>query len=115
MSRSPHHNGQNDTGKRYLDIRYALRGNSHRGESIEERIDAMAELADAPPIATQTRSAAEEDRIRVLKAVCGRVASEKRDDVKAAAKELADRWGIIVHFQRDRYGNPEVARFEEAR
>jgi hypothetical protein len=30
---SPHHNGQNDQRQKYLDIRYALKGNSARGES----------------------------------------------------------------------------------
>jgi hypothetical protein len=47
LSRSPHHNGQNDQGTKYLDIRYALRGNGARGESNEERIDRMAELGKA--------------------------------------------------------------------
>jgi hypothetical protein len=45
LAHSPHHNGRNDTGAKYLDIRYALRGNSQRGETPEERIDRMAALA----------------------------------------------------------------------
>jgi hypothetical protein len=44
---SPHHNGENSQGTKYLDIRYALKGNSTRGESNEERIDRMGELAPA--------------------------------------------------------------------
>jgi hypothetical protein len=44
---SPHHNGQNDQRQKYLDIRYALKGNSARGESDDERIDKMGELAPA--------------------------------------------------------------------
>lgn len=43
LFRSPWHTGQNDGGRKYLDIRYALRGNGGRGESNEERIDRMAE------------------------------------------------------------------------
>lgn len=45
LSVSPHHNGENPQQMKYLDIRYALRGNSQRGESNEERIDRMAALA----------------------------------------------------------------------
>jgi hypothetical protein len=48
LSRSPHHMGDNDQGIRYTDIRYALRGNAQRGESVEERIDRMASLASSP-------------------------------------------------------------------
>jgi hypothetical protein len=47
LSRSPHHNGHNDSGTKYLDIRYALRGNGARGESNEERVDRMAEIGRA--------------------------------------------------------------------
>ena len=36
LGRSPHHNGQNDRGKKYLDLHYALRGQN--GESDFERI-----------------------------------------------------------------------------
>lgn len=49
LSRSPHHNGQNDQGTRYIDIRYALRGIGGRGETHEERIDRMAALVTASP------------------------------------------------------------------
>jgi hypothetical protein len=41
---SPHHNGENDQRKKYLDIRYALRGNTARGESVEERLAKMIAL-----------------------------------------------------------------------
>jgi hypothetical protein len=44
---SPHHNGENPDGTKYLDIRYALKGNQTRGESDEERIDRMGEKAPA--------------------------------------------------------------------
>lgn len=44
---SPHHNGENAQNTKYLDIRYALKGNTQRGESDEERIDRMGELAPA--------------------------------------------------------------------
>lgn len=44
---SPFHNGENQDGKKYLDIRYALKGNSTKGESDEERIDKMMDTADA--------------------------------------------------------------------
>lgn len=49
LAKSPHHNGANETGTKYLDIRYALRGNGARGESHEERIDRMRQLAKAGP------------------------------------------------------------------
>jgi hypothetical protein len=58
LSKSPHHNGQNEHGVRYLDIRYALRGNGTRGETHEERIDRMAALADARPGTRPNLSAA---------------------------------------------------------
>jgi hypothetical protein len=54
LANSPHHNGQNDTGAKYLDIRYALRGNSQRGETPEERIERMAQLANSPMAAETT-------------------------------------------------------------
>lgn len=45
LSRSAYHNGQNPSGQKYLDIRYALRGNATTGESIDERVERMAQLA----------------------------------------------------------------------
>lgn len=57
LSRSPHHNGENQQGTSYLDIRYALRGNGQRGETDEERIDRMAALARTPPIPSGQRMA----------------------------------------------------------
>jgi hypothetical protein len=45
LAKSPHHNGQNDRGKKYLDLRFALRGNGQRGETAEQRIDNMCEIA----------------------------------------------------------------------
>jgi hypothetical protein len=48
---SPHHNGENDQRQKYLDIRYALKGNSARGESDDERIDKMGELAPSHGLA----------------------------------------------------------------
>lgn len=54
LSKSPYHNGQNDQGTKYLDIRYALHGNVQKGESDEERIDRMAELATAPGLGRES-------------------------------------------------------------
>jgi hypothetical protein len=48
LARSPHHNGKNDRSKKYLELRYALRGNGQRGETPEQRIDMMCEIAAAP-------------------------------------------------------------------
>lgn len=48
LFRSAWHMGDNPGGKRYDDIRYALSGNSTRGESAEERIDSMAAPAPVP-------------------------------------------------------------------
>jgi hypothetical protein len=62
LANSPHHNGQNETGAKYLDIRYALRGNSQRGETPEERIERMAQQAHssmAVETTTRDRGAAE--------------------------------------------------------
>jgi hypothetical protein len=53
---SPFHNGENDQRKKYLDIRYALKGNSARGESNDERIDKMAALADDADAAVNSSS-----------------------------------------------------------
>lgn len=55
LANSPHHNGHNDTGTKYLDIRYALRGNPQRGETPEERIERMAQLAHSMAVETTTR------------------------------------------------------------
>jgi len=49
LSKSPHHNGKNDRKKKYLDLRYALRGNAQSGQTIEERIDMMSEMAGDTP------------------------------------------------------------------
>lgn len=63
---SPHHNGENDRGETYLDIRYALRGNAQRGESPEERIDKMA--AHALDYADESeKSVLSDARISILK------------------------------------------------
>lgn len=43
------HNGDNGEGRAWLEIRFALKGNSNRGESNEERIEKMAALAPASP------------------------------------------------------------------
>jgi hypothetical protein len=55
LSRSPHHNGENPQRTKYLDLRYALRGNGQRGESDEERIDRMAALAQGPVAVSGSR------------------------------------------------------------
>jgi hypothetical protein len=47
---SPWHNGENDNGTKYLDIRYALKGLKN-GESDDERIDSMGERAPAHGLA----------------------------------------------------------------
>lgn len=43
LSRSPWHHGENPEGKKYLEIRYALRGIGD--ESDDERIDKMCDVA----------------------------------------------------------------------
>lgn len=48
LSRSPFHAGANREGRRWEDLRHALRGNRARGETDEERIDRMAALAAGP-------------------------------------------------------------------
>lgn len=44
LSRSPWHNGQNDTGAKYLELRYAI-GKVKQAEAIGDRIDTMAKKA----------------------------------------------------------------------
>lgn len=44
LSVSSHHNGKNDQRKKYLDLRYALKGTG-RSETVEQRIDSMIEYA----------------------------------------------------------------------
>lgn len=47
LAASPHHNGRNEQQKKYLGIRYALKGDTSKGESNDERIGKMAEKAGA--------------------------------------------------------------------
>lgn len=63
---SPHHNGENERRTQYLDIRYALRGNSRLGESPEERIDKMAALAPENGAVGWQDSGLSDERIRTL-------------------------------------------------
>lgn len=80
LAKSPHHNGANETGTKYLDIRYALRGNSARGESHEERIDRMRQLAYAKPGSSlPSRSSG----LGNANPWAGRIADLKRDVMRA--------------------------------
>lgn len=45
LAKSAFHNGDNDRRKKYLGIRYALKGNQQTGETADERIDKMAGVA----------------------------------------------------------------------
>lgn len=65
LSRSPHHNGQNEQRIKYLDIRYALKGNGARGESNDERIAKMAQLASLPALETEAEANANERQRRL--------------------------------------------------
>lgn len=47
LSKSAFHNGDNDRRKKYLGIRYALKGNQQTGETADERIDKMAGIASS--------------------------------------------------------------------
>jgi hypothetical protein len=59
LSRSPHHNGQNDRNTTYLDLHYALKPKS--GQSTEERVEYMAQFA--PPLTSEgTASLGTQDR-----------------------------------------------------
>lgn len=59
LAASPYHNGANEQRTEYLDIRYALKGNSNRGESNEARIDTMADKAGGGTGAKGTTTVAE--------------------------------------------------------
>lgn len=88
------HNGENEQRRKYLDIRYALKGNSARGESSEERIDRMAELAGAAP----TRGRVTEARIDEAKAVLRRgEEGRSRDEATAFLRHH----GIVVEVRSD--------------
>lgn len=106
LSRSPHHNGQNDQQRKYLDIRYALRGNGQRGESNAERIAAMGELATAAT-PRRERTPVVEGRIREAMAVLRRRETGKYRDAAIAYLTKQD---IAVRYDADGYPT-----FEEMR
>jgi hypothetical protein len=108
LHRSPHHQGHNETGTRYTDIRYALRGNSQRGESPEERIDRMASLAGGT---TAVRSAQAQAHIDEAKrsVMAGWHRDPQRPAPTADALEraaeaierLREEFGVAVRFGDD--------------
>lgn len=57
LRHSRFHNGDNADGKKYLDIRYAIGGNSQKRRDADEWIDHMAEAADAFDAQTQVEDA----------------------------------------------------------
>jgi hypothetical protein len=100
LSVSPHHNGQNETGAKYLDIRYALRGNSQRNETPEERIERMAQLAHSMPAveATTRDRGVHEGRVASLKTDVRRCWIYDARQPAPTAEELARRDEAIVEL-----------------
>jgi hypothetical protein len=107
LARSPWHHGENDQGKKYLDIRYALKGNSARGESNEERIDKMAELASAAPVSREVNSSrlpegvSREMILRRLEEVrAWRSSGRKWEPARAdEAIRRLNEWGLVVTIE----------------
>lgn len=109
---SPHHNGDNEQKIKYLDIRYALKGNSRTGESVEERIDRMAGLADqraeavssspipigySPLVEANLRSTLRELRLKVAEGDSERVAWLLEHGLPSAFRfeHGADGWRVV--------------------
>lgn len=129
LSKSPHHNGRNDTGTKYLDIRYALRGNGQRGESNEERIDRMAELAGSGPTPSPASQASlrprrnqqEVDRLlrsirhearrppypTDLQDIVEDLEGERLQRRDQLTDELRERFGVIATFAGDSDPDPD--------
>lgn len=104
LARSPWHLGDNEDGKKYLDIRYALKGNSTRGESNEERVDKMAELANAAPASREADTSrlpdgvSREMVVRRLEDVRAYISSGRKWEPSRAAEAFVKlkQWGLIV-------------------
>lgn len=104
LARSPWHLGQNEDGKKYLDIRYALKGNSARGESNEERIDKMCQLAAESPASREADTSrlpdgvSREMVIRRLEDVRAYISSGRKREPTRAAEAFVKfkEWGLIV-------------------
>lgn len=90
---SPYHNGTNDAGRKYLDIRYALAGIS-KNESADERIDKMGDLA---PVTGGGIPSGDEGKIRnLLEAVRSTVQTGAERARGIAAKERLEQMGFTV-------------------
>lgn len=115
LKASPHHNGQNETGQKYTDIRYALRGNSQRGETPEERIDRMGQLAGG---STGVRSATTQARVDEAKRDV--MAAWHRDRSRPApTRDVLDRGQaaiarLLEHGIKVQYGEGGRPMFKEA-
>lgn len=94
---SEHHNGgPNGTGTKYLDIRYALKGNSQAGESPEARIDTMIDTADrnAPPMIDGATLPPDHHKVqRALREVRYTVSTEGEKSRGRAAFDRLVAWG----------------------
>lgn len=118
LSRSPFHNGENDRETKYLAIRYALSGNQRTGETAEERIDSMAELAHTQPTSVaEPRAGVSEGRADALKKM---VLSSWRPSDRPQQTDLTLRDRAIAELEslgirtrfRDDDGWPEFEQLE---
>lgn len=110
LSKSPWHNGENPGATKYLDIRYALKGNQRDGESNDERIDKMAELASSPSPAP-VRSSVLQGQIDARKDELRRI-DERDAQGRERLENFLRRNGIRTAWRPDGHGG-ELPTFTE--
>jgi hypothetical protein len=126
LSRSPHHNGENEQKKTYLDLRYALKPMRGTGETIQERVEKMARYADGAEssVAGTRDRGVLEGRVDSAKAsirrLCekahrlqGPLSEEDLDLMSRLIAELKD-IGIATNF-RDTDGWPVFSDIDEVK
>lgn len=94
---SPFHNGDNDRRTKYLGIAYALKGRN--GESVDERIDKMAELAPVNAGSSTIDPVKIERRLEAIRLNVRNAAFEP-ERAKEAKRQLEE-WGFIVTTMKD--------------
>lgn len=92
LAASPHHNGQNDRRKKYLGIRYALKGNSQNGEGTDERIQKMCEFAEKGTSVEATVPSAQREMVRERQRHVVEWHKNPGDDRMRATGERAAAW-----------------------
>ncbi len=108
LAASPHHNGQNEQRKKYLALRYALKGIG--AESNDERIDNMAAKATpSPGNSLATLPSEVKDRMRQVEAMLlNPLDLNLRARAGNAQEELLKRHGLTAHVG---VGEPDTGQF----